>query len=359
MRIVVCVALALLTTSLTARSDERPTAQQRLAAYEKTVNAMSRAKIELIEKEYRKGDNDPRYKDNKDGFLGTAELTICRDNSRWRISKRSHQFTTWQGKPSEVRTGVEYLLGEHALHIGAVFASPTGVNNELRLSANLDGPGEQKKVHSYLVSADFLFGYGRGDNDQPLWQVMRDASSLEVEPETERIAGSETIVVKSRGRYGAHKLWLDPAIGHLPRRVEVLKETGDNMNDRQLGVEITSPTLPRELESRLRPVPRIPTMYGYRLVVDNIRIENKDGVPVVTGYDFVTTMTFEKERTVEIRNECRVRSMTVGGDALPEADFQPAITIPEGTLVRINGSPAVDRAAYEWRNGRLQKVMNQ
>ena len=50
-----------------------------------------------------------------------------------------------------------------------------------------------------------------GDGGLPLWTVMGEDTKLELAPEPEKIAGVETWVLKSRGKYGEHKVWFDPA----------------------------------------------------------------------------------------------------------------------------------------------------
>src|SRR5262249_15084364 len=68
-----------------------------------------------------------------------------------------------------------------------------------------------------------LFGRVSGDGGYPLWTILRESGSLELLPQTEIIDGSETYVVKSQGKFGEHRLWLDLACGGLPRRIEIKK----------------------------------------------------------------------------------------------------------------------------------------
>lgn len=336
-----------------ARSDERPAAPQQLAAYEKTIEAMAHCKVEVVTKGFRKGDDDQRFKDNKDGFVGTNEWTICRNDTRWRVSQRSHTLMTRQGKPVEVKTGTEKLVGDEAVFVSALLASVEGTAEGLRMSAYLDARAGEKRVHGALGHLDLLFGFVPGDRGQSLGIVMRAATQLEAAADVELVGGEETVVVKSRGRYGTHTLWLDPKLGHLPRRVEVVKQSGDNLDERQLGVEVSQAVAPPG--AARRPVPVPPTPRESRVRYENIQIERREGIPVITAFDCLSTTTFDKGKTVENRLECRVRAIHVHVTTWTAADFQPSLSIPDGTPVVVMDAPAGERGGYVWKEGRLQK----
>src|SRR5580765_7215418 len=110
----------------------------------------------------------------------------------------------------------------------------------------------------------------------------------------ETVGGVTTNVLKSRGKFGEHKVWLDPAHGALPRRIEVHKRPGNLLNDEQLG---TAGAPPKDADpqaesgSRRLPLPENPHS-EYWTRIDKIQIEDQKGVFVITAYEEEVRLTF-------------------------------------------------------------------
>lgn len=347
------VAIYALPTQI-AFADDRPSAKELLDRYEKAVARLSRVHIESVEKYYQKGDSDGRFKDNPDDPRSTEELTLFRDNSRWRILQRSTSRRTIQEKATDAKTSTETLIGEQLLYVSRAEALPSPGN--VRVQAYLDATTDEADVYRRLGSRDMLFGVTYGDHFKPLWNVMRDASSLEVAPEMEVIGTVKTYVVKSQGRFGAHTLWLDPTNDCLPRRIEIHKRPGDTFDDFQLGVKRNPPELPPATKRQLPPIPTLNESFWKW---DNIHIERKNDIPVITAFEMTRKSKFEKDVEIQSRIEYRITSVDFDLKVWPENAFQLSIEIPEGTAVFVRDVPVEERNSYVWMNGKVQKRTGQ
>src|SRR5262249_41657694 len=143
--------------------------------------------------------------------------------------------------------------------------------------------------------------------------------------ETEVIDGIETYVLKSRGKYGEHKVWLDPAHGGLPRRIEIHKLPGNFLDDEQLG---TPPAL--------RPGR---TQNEDWTLIDKIQIQKQKDVFVMRGYESAVSLVFAdvknpREKTTRRptgpMTELRFR-VEVDPREFPADAFRFAVEIPNGT----------------------------
>jgi hypothetical protein len=219
-----------------------------------------------------------------------------------------------------------------------------------------------RRVWDMLSPAQVVFGHIEGDAGYPLWAVMGEASNLELLPDPEEIGGDETWVLKSRGKFGEHTVWFDPQKGGLPRRIEIRKQNGDLYNDEQLGSRPADspprrgkPGQPAPFEARQDIFDRI----------DNIQVEEKDGVFVITGFDCAHRFTRVRTRKpVETRSEFRIRAIEID-PKLTEGALEFDIKIPNSTRVGVflnaplefsSGSPDTYE---EWNDGKLQKPPGQ
>jgi hypothetical protein len=198
---------------------------------------------------------------------------------------------------------------------------------------------------------------------------MRETGSLELVPQTEMIDGVETYVLKSRGKYGEHKVWLDPASGALPRRVEIHKHAGNLLNDYQLGTEIAPdaevPANPRRANAR--PAARPPGSPRWTRI-DNIRIGQHDGAFVITGYEQSggrLTLADDKngpQQKADERPPVILKQnfqVDVDPKEFPDDAFRLSIAIPNGTRVLVADKYPIEHRGpmqleHEWIDGKIQ-----
>ncbi|MSR58847.1 MAG: hypothetical protein EXS05_14545 [Planctomycetaceae bacterium] len=116
-------------------SGERPTAEELLAAYEKSVEHLSHARIECVEKHPARpiGDNE--------SISETHERSIVRDGSRWKVADVARMVQTSNGTKQVGEFHAELIAGAQQIHVGK---TPDGT---VQVSAVLD-PTKVIKVGS-------------------------------------------------------------------------------------------------------------------------------------------------------------------------------------------------------------------
>ena len=367
------VAVLSITTS-PVLSAERPTPEELLAAYQKSVEKLARVRIEHVEKHPEsnleqirvgtKNDQKTTPSVKKVSVAMTDERTVVRDRSRWNIINVSRVTNIPDGTQNQRSRRFESIVGDQ---VRSLQSSQQG----LFLTAWLDRdratkteqPGGQddpnRMVWKMLGGAKFLFGRLSGDADEPIWDVMREASTLELLPETEEVGGVQTHVLNSHGKYGEHTVWLDSKSGGLPRRIEIRKQLGNLYDDNQLGVLAgQSGDEPRRIVkvgsgNGITGIFQKPDIREFSLRIDKIELENKNGVFVMTSWNSEENTTTGNAKTERrVRSEHSVPSVNFGPEAVKEDAFRFHADIPNKTRVIVmDGGPG---AEYEWIDGEIK-----
>jgi hypothetical protein len=337
-----------------ALSDERPTAEGLLAAYEKSVEQLARARIECLEKQ-------PERQLGENGSIAeTHERTIIRNGPQWKVADVIRTIRTTNGTKQEGGLRAEMIVAEQLLEVLRT------IDGTVQVSAWLDPTTVKKtqvgtqvltidpaRIHwRMLGGAETLFGRFPGDADQPLWEVMREAATLSLLPDTEEIDGAATYVLKSQGKFGEHTVWIDPARGSLPRRIEIRKELGNLLNSNQLGSRIGLADEKQRQPGRGPPSTQPPDIRAFSARIGSIQIENKGGVFVMTAWKVESKTTFGNGAPGEHRTENSVTVVDFKPEASSKDAFRPGIEIPEKSGVRVqDGLPGTE---YEWVGGKVQ-----
>jgi hypothetical protein len=335
---------------------DRPTAADLLSAYQTSVEKLSRVRIEGSESESRTGISTTWARDT----------TVIRDASRWKVNdvmKITVPASATRPKPWVQTSQTQTLAGCELIQANELLMTQL-------IDPNLDNPqangvaafldDHSSRVWNNLGSTRVLFGRLDGDGGLPLWEIMGEDTALELLPETETIAGIETYVLTSRGKYGEHKVWFDPSSGGLPRRIEVQKHNGNLYDDEQLGSRTTQEAgaKPEAKRPRTSPVHR-----ESAYIIDNIQIEKKAGVFLVTAFDHDSGHVSEGgEKQPWRRRSYRLRAIDVDPEPWPEGTFRFDVKIPDGLILAMyeNAPLKIDgttnpASTYEWRDGRPQR----
>lgn len=334
-----------------------PSAEQLLNAYQKSTEEITQFRIESSEKQWITGSSDRRFKDNRDDYVGVTERVICHDGPRWRFSSTRTNRMTIGGSAAERKSGTEYLVGDYLQKRQALRAQwmsdPEDFTKMARLNVWLDDHNDDQ-IDVFLGTAEITIGHVQGDGDRPVWDVVRDGLELEVLPEMETVGGAATYVVRSRGRFGRHTLWLDPEAGGLPRRIEIDKQPGHLFSNTQLGVE-TTPRSAKQAQGLPPGFLKKRILEESHQLWDKIQIEKRQGIFVITAFDTATRTTMRVDDNVEksvTRIEYRTSVVDLDPATWPPSAFLPRVEIPNGTRVttRDPQAPAV------WIDGKVEKV---
>ena len=88
------------------------------------------------------------------------------------------------------------------------------------------------------------------------------------------------------------------------------------------------------------------------LKVDDIRIENHDGVFVITAWNQREKLTRGDGKTMGGATEMTVTSVNLKPETWPENAFQPSVEVPNKT--RVIARDGVPGTEYEWVDGKVQ-----
>jgi hypothetical protein len=343
------LSLAILGIASSVSAANPPTAEELLTAFEKSVEKLARVQIDWDQKGRDRG-ND-------------VQVTILRDGLRWKVDR----WLLPKGDPSGrgERLREQTLIGDEIVRVSLRYDATDDPPRLLGMMAIC----ERVAVRSWLGLGHpaILFGRMPGDAGVPLWTIMRESGSLELLPNTEIIDGFETYIVESRGKFGDHQLWLDPANGGLPRRIEVHKHPGNLLNDEQLGTTtVPNPPVQPDPKRRIQiPVRRPRSESWVRL--DNIQIENQKGVFVITGFEEQHRVKFSDDQEPKgddsqkpaFKTEHRFR-VVVDLPAYPEDAFKFAVAIPNGMFVSVLDKYPLEyqgpvKIEHEWMDGKIRK----
>jgi|GEM_PF-5758615 len=334
------VATVMIAAATGVSADEPPMAADLLKEYFKSVDKMTCVRFS-VEESVLPGKGDRR-------LIDRTESRIMRDGRRWKLDVRENAPDATAKMVTQVWR--QTLIERDVLQAETV--NPDKGAGRPRMSAyRFDRPQQHWR---FLGLSAIVFGHLPGDAGMPIWDIVRDASSREVLPQAVEIDGAETYVVKCRGRYGEHQLWLDPQRGGLPLRVEIQKRTGDLHDDEQLGSAATGQD--------------ISAASAVSIQIRNIRLSQREGVHYIVHFEYEFTATYPDETSLPALNrkqEYRNSLMDMFSKPMTDAIYRFDMQIPNGTRVDIfkNSSPGIRPVAdgdFEvWTDGKLQRPARQ
>ncbi len=180
-----------------------------------------------------------------------------------------------------------------------------------------------------------LFGQLPLDIDRPLSDIMRTAGVTLQDPEI--IDGRETLVLKSRGPYGVHTIWLDPIENYLPRRILVEKAGRDSVGVTPLN------------ELRISRGPRQTQLLAVEYEVSDMAISHVKGNPVLTSFKSLTTFHHSDHREHSRRAEHVLSNIDFNPDP---SQLHVTMQIPNGTRVR-NEDANEEAVEFVWEDGKV------
>ncbi|HEX7379927.1 MAG TPA: hypothetical protein VF278_22580 [Pirellulales bacterium] len=195
--------------------------------------------------------------------------------------------------------------------------------------------------------AGFIFGYVHFDGVSRLSTVLAESGTSATTSLASGGLLSRDVLVESRGKYGRHRVWFDPDVGFLPRRVEVEKFGSDIF-----GTGTVASLGPHGLRDSFwpdLPVERVD------ITIDDVQIEQTGGAFVITGFTYKLTRHHPQLVLATERTDVRVTNIDLN-PVYGDTDFKITVPIPDGTPVHMRG---VSQIAYEWRDGEVVKSLDQ
>ena len=197
----------------------------------------------------------------------------------------------------------------------------------------MNGPGQE------------LDGYVEGDGLR-LPDVLASANEIHLAPAPVEINGHLTYAIEADTKYGHYALWIDPAAGFNPRRIE-LRQRGDSI---RYGEPISKPPQPN-LNSEFEVFPH-EAIDEYVTVIDVSLIERIDDVFVPTAATRRVETNYRDGRSAVFDTAYKRSAVDLHPDFASLQAFK--LNLPDGVFVIDNMAAGVQ---FEWRNGGITPVV--
>ena len=182
----------------------------------------------------------------------------------------------------------------------------------------------------FLDFVPLVSSYFFGNGTAPLPDVLRQ-SRLSVRRGT--YEGQPALVIEGEGAHGMHRVVLDIARNHMPRRFIQQKASHHRMNDHIMS------QLPKEVGGGLEAA-------EYELVITEVDMRDGRYVPVKAR---AKSRSVDRNGSVhEVLTEMKLSQWEFD----KSISFEPDTPIPDGTPVTVDGERHID---YEWRRGKIVK----
>lgn len=330
--------------SSVVRADEDATAI--LARYKESVDRLDRCEFSMELKGYFAAKGSAFEEET----LLRESLWHCRrDGQRWRVESHDNVTNSLNGRIDKATTDGEYVVANQG-HLNA----QNYEGSDLRVSAAL--PGESPAVSQdaadpfapwprpfLLLEGAFLFGYLSCDGQTSLFDICARGAHR---AQDEIVDGHQTIRIECTGPHGTHRLWLDPVMGCLPRRIEVEKSGDDLYSGKPVSAHG-----PHHVKGWHWPDLQLSRV---SVVVDRVELTSLNESPAITGFTYNRTMVYDGGASARERLVVGVKDLQIDPTFAQDA-FKVRSSIPNGTPVSVAG---VSQIHFEWRDGKVLKVFD-
>jgi beta-lactamase regulating signal transducer with metallopeptidase domain len=339
-------------TAANAGTDPKTSAPDRMAllhAYEKTLVPYQRVKAKWVERFAKLNSaNEPEWLDRE-----ADEWTVIRDGDR----AKSTLTITWKRTSEKSQSPQsQECVWEKGKALVSVHTPGHG--------PPLPGLGDPNAsiVTSYLQASaeDFMrhTGFGlcasRGKISDIKWiPAFLRGATLSAERDT--LDGHAVDVLRGISDEDEIKLWLDPALGHIPRKVSYDKRS--SALNSPPGVHVYEVKRFEERNGVWVPIEAIETTQTSAhpaVVVDTKLVNGKE----------VLDFTPKKDKHGEIVMEpaitglCEAKLVDIQfNPKFIDEDFKISTPIPDGTKISVPLGPRIPHVTYEWRQGKVVTVV--
>jgi len=304
----------LLTLSFCA-NEEQPSAEELISEYEKSLSALARSAYEI--QTVMVVDTPQPTKNPK---CTVRKTSVCRDSERWDVVAEDRSTST-SGELIISRCGK--ILDERSIRYESDGNEPPEMIYVDSDFSEIDKVKVRACLGGGIITEGYLFA-------ERLPDIFRSSPSLRVRNDREDIDGHLTYVLESQSDYGDISIWLDPNSSFHPRRIE-LHKSGDDILD---GQPLASSRPNRKL------FPREP-LQEYSNVVESVKIEEINGISVMTEANITESWAFSSGQVVRISYDFKLSKIDMNPDFNALKAFVD-IKVPDGTPVYDQDYPGIN-----------------
>jgi hypothetical protein len=176
----------------------------------------------------------------------------------------------------------------------------------------------EKAFYAALGGGMITEGFMIGLENQRIPEYLRTCSNLTMRDKIEDIEGNPTYVIEGQGNQGKIILWLDPAKGHRPRRVELYK-TSESIYYGQ----------PLASYHSERPELKDKKIKDYKAVCDSINIDDINGTYFITSGRMSETRIFTDDSKFTLISNFHISNINLNPDFDVIKPFD--LKVPDGT----------------------------
>jgi hypothetical protein len=265
---------------------------------------------------------------------------VWRDGDRWKLQMHD---TFRYPRRGQVATGEDVSERIYTNNSSFMVIQDPAKHVIRGVVANLDELPESQRRQTYSYKHGAVYGYLDGNDGLLLPAVLED-STLTAHFEVHN--GRQVQVLDAEGKWGIHAVWLDPAAGYIPCRIEQHKVGKDLL---RADMPLTSYVG----DGRFWPKHACNAMHR---TVEVTKTQSYSGTTFPVAMTLVDEERFDKDQTVTVTTEIRFAHVNLRPDFSSANPFIVSTPIPNGTPVQVDDHPGIN---YEWRDGNIVKSMSQ
>lgn len=213
---------------------------------------------------------------------------------------------------------------------------------ELEKSRQIKDDAEQ---FLYMQAGRFIFGFVGGGDEIWLPDLIKEGPVALTSDES--VDGFPCELLSTKNQYGDLRVWLDPTVNYLPRRVILIKHADDRCNDKTLK------DLPLSKADDYRPHGKTVEIYTE---FSNVQIDQIEGGPVISSCTVLDRTTFDSGESIEQTTSWTTEKLSLTVNATDPSLFRLKMPVPDGVPISIDEAPHLD---YQVKGGKIMPVLDE
>ena len=285
-------------------------------------------------------------------------LRLRKHGTRWATLQKRKVKMWWDSAITDVDIVQEFVADEQSLQINCRETSREGFGGGAEslepapfvagkkyvvLGSLSGGPTTaENPPYTFLYSAKVIFGYLDLGGREFLPDILEGGGVTGTRVSSDSGTQGQVVQLESNGPYGKHTVWIDPAAGYLPTRIEVVKQGPHVMNGTKISSQKRRPN-----DGDIWPNQKL---IRYRQRIENIVTQTVDDHPLIAGFTMTQVYEYDQGDSLTWTHRVAIQDVRTSLDWDDASLFQPTIEIPDGTRVYVNDSRNID---YIWSGGEI------